>query len=109
MAREINLVPNIKEEMIKALKLRNFILFLCIVVVSATIAFGQQSAITGKEEMINSLSTKLNSYSDLNKFLTIKDQLGNIATLTNNKKVLSRTFSILSALIPTGADTVTIS
>lgn len=118
MAREINLVPNIKEEMIKALKLRNFILFLCIVVASAsiaitaifaTIAFGQQSALTSKEEMIDSLSTKLNSYSDLNKFLTIKDQLGNIATLTNNKKVMSRTFNILSALIPTGADTVTIS
>ena len=28
MAREINLVPDVKEEMIKALKLRNFILFL---------------------------------------------------------------------------------
>ena len=33
MAREINLVPDVKGEMIKALKLRNFIFFLCIVII----------------------------------------------------------------------------
>ena len=38
MAREINLVPDIKGEMIKTLKLRNFIFFLCIVVASASVA-----------------------------------------------------------------------
>ena len=31
MAREINLVPDIKNEMIKALKMRNLIFFICIV------------------------------------------------------------------------------
>ena len=36
MAREINLVPDVKGEMIKALKLRNFIFFLCIIVVAAS-------------------------------------------------------------------------
>lgn len=35
MAREINLVPDIKNEMILALKLRNLIFFLCIVVGAA--------------------------------------------------------------------------
>ena len=118
MAREINLVPDIKNEMIKALKLRNFIFFLCIIVAAASVGVtvvtglimgGQQLALTSKQTTINNLSNKLNSYTDLNDFLTIKDQLGNIATLTNNKKVLSRTFGILSALIPTGADTIKIS
>ena len=118
MAKEINLVPDIKDEMIKALKLRNFIFFLCIVVAAASvgvtvffglIAGGQQLAIDGKTNTINSLSNKLNSYSDLNDFLTIKDQLGNLQTLTDQKQVLSRTFNILSALMPTGADTITIS
>lgn len=118
MAHEINLVPDIKGEMIKTLKLRNFIFFLCIVVASASVAVtlltgmiagGQQAAIDGKKSMINKLSSKLNSYSDLNDFLTIKDQLGNLSTLSSNKTVLSRTFNILSALIPTGADTITIS
>ena len=118
MAREINLVPDIKGEMIKALKMRNFIFFLCIVVASASVGItlifglimgGQQIALEGKKNTLDNLSSKLNSYSDLNDFLTIRDQLGNLSTLSNNKQVLSRTFGILSAIIPTGADTITIS
>ena len=118
MAREINLVPDIKGEMIKTLKLRNFIFFLCIIVAAASvgitvifglIAGGQSIAVENKKATLDNLSAKLNSYSDLGDFLTIKDQLGNISTLTNNKKVLSRTFNILSALIPTGADSIVIS
>lgn len=118
MAKEINLVPDIKGEMIKALKLRNYIFFLCIVVAAASIGItvtaglimgGQQVVLDGKKNTIETLSTKLNSYSDLSSFLTIKDQLGNISTLSNNKQVLSRTFNILSALLPTGADTITVS
>lgn len=118
MAHEINLVPDIKDEMIKTLKLRNYIFFACIVVAAASIgltlifgliAGGQQLALSSKKDTIMSYSAKLKSYSELDDFLTIKDQLGNIATLTSDKKVLSRTFNILSALIPTGADTITIS
>ena len=118
MAREINLVPDIKNEMIKTLKLRNLILFISIVTAAASIGItaiialimgGQQLALDSKKASLELYSNKINSYSDLNKFLTIKDQLGNIATLTENKTVASRTFNILSALIPTGADTVTIS
>ena len=36
--REINLVPDVKDEMIKALKLRNFTFFVCIVVASISVA-----------------------------------------------------------------------
>ena len=115
---EINLVPDIKEEMIKTLKLRNLIFFLCIVVAIASVGItaiagaimgGQQLALTSKQTTIDNLSNKLNSYSDLDDFLTIKDQLDDISTLTSNKQVLSRTFNFLSALIPTGADSITIS
>ena len=118
MAREINLVPDIKGEMIKALKLRNFIFFLCIVVASASvvvsiifglIAGGQQAVVNGKQNTLKTLSNKLNSYSDLSDFLTIKDQLGNLSAISDNKKLLSRTFSLLPALLPTGADTISIS
>ena len=118
MAREINLGPDIKNEMIKTLKLRNFIFFLCIVVACASVVLtvlvglvmgGQQMAIDGKKKTIESLSSRMNSYSDLSDFLTIKDQLGNISTLTDNKKVLSRTFNILSTLLPTGPDTIKVS
>ena len=118
MAREINLVPDIKNEMIRALKLRNFIFFLCIVVASASVAAtlvvasiagGQQAVADGKKNTLATLSDKINNYSGLSNFLTIKDQLGNLSEIANNKKLLSRTFGILSALLPTGADTITIS
>ncbi|MBR6505390.1 hypothetical protein IKT18_00910 [Candidatus Saccharibacteria bacterium] len=116
--REINLVPDIKDEMIKALKLRNFIFFLCIIIASAsvavslifaTIAVGQQAIVDAKNTTISNLSSTVNSYSDLGDFLTIKDQLNNLDTISKNKKLLSRTFSVLSALLPTGADYIKIS
>ena len=118
MAREINLVPDIKNEMIRALKLRNFIFFLAIVVSSASIGvtlfvgfilMGQQAVLSGKDETIKTLSAKMNSYTDLGDFLTIRDQLGDIRNLSDNKRLLSRTFNVLSAIIPTGPDTIRIS
>ncbi len=118
MAREVNLVPDIKDEMIKALKLRNFIFFLSAVVAIASvgvtlfiglIAGGQKLALDGKKTTIDNLSSKLNSYTDLNEFLTIKDQLGNISALTNNKQVMSRSFDVLSAILPTGPDVINLS
>lgn len=118
MALEINLVPDIKGEMIKALKLRNLIFFVCIVVASAsivvslilaTIAGGQQAVVDGKKGTITLLSEKVNSYSDLSDFLTVKDQLSNIKEISDNKQLLSRIFGVLAALLPTGPDTITLS
>lgn len=118
ISREINLVPDVKDEMIKTLKMRNFIFFLCIIVASASIAAtlfvgsiagGQQAVVNGKKSTLEKLSSKVDSYSDLSDFLTIKDQLGNISSITSNKKLLSRTFNIISTLLPTGADTIKIS
>lgn len=118
MAREINLVPDIKNEMIKTLKLRNYIFFGCIVVAIASIASvvifgiiagGQKIAINNRQNTITKLSEKLNSYSDLNDFLTIKNQLDGISNITENKQVLSRTFNVLTAILPSGPDTITVS
>lgn len=118
MAREINLVPDIKEEMLKALKIRNMTYFACILAVVASVVVvvvlglimgGQQLALDAKGSTLGALSDKLGSYSDLDDFLTIKNQVDNIDLLSDNKKVISRTFNVLAALIPTGADTITIS
>ena len=118
MAREINLVPDVKEEMIKALKLRNLILFICIAVAAASVGVtaifglimgGQQLARDGKNTEIKNLSDKLNSYKELNQTLTIKNQVENIDTLSENKRIFTRTFNLLSAILPTGADTIKIS
>lgn len=118
MAREINLVPDIKGEMIKALKIRNLTFFVCImvalasivtIVVFAVITGSQRTVVEGKKGTLEALSSKIINYNDLSKYLTVKDQLGNIATISNNKKLLSRSFGVLSALLPTSGDTITIS
>lgn len=118
MAKEINLVPDIKDEFIKALKFRNFVFFLCIVVASASlviiliflsIAGGQQGFINAKQNTIEAMEQKISSYSDLSTFLTVRDQIGNIAAITDNKVMMSRTFNIISALFPVGSDRVNIS
>lgn len=118
MAKEINLVPDIKNEFIKTLKFRNLVFFACIVTASASliviliflsIAGGQQGIINAKQNTLTALEQKINDYSDLSDFLTIRDQLGNIASITENKIFMSRTFNILSAIIPTGQDYINIS
>lgn len=118
MAKEINLVPDIKNEFIKTLKFRNFVFFLCIIIASGSlvvilvfisISGGQQGFIAAKQNTIDALEQKISEYSDLSDFLTIRNQLGNIATITDNKVMFSRTFNILSAIIPTGADYISIS
>ena len=118
MAREINLVPDIKAEMIKTLKQRNFAFFICIIIAIASVAItilfgtivgGQKLVIESKKASLDSLSAKLGSYGELNDYLTVRDQLGNLSTLASNQNVLSRTFDILSAMLPQGADTITIS
>lgn len=115
---EINLVPDIKNDMIKTLKLRNFIFFICIIVAAASAvislifgitAGGQQAIVDSKQNTIKNLSQKITDYKDLNKFLTIKNQLSGLSEISDNKKVLSRVFNVLSALIPTGSDTIQIS
>ena len=118
MAREINLVPTSKFETIKAIRLRNFLLFLCIAVAGGAIAVvfvlgtilgGQGLMLSGKDNMLKLYSEKINSYSELTDFLTIKDQLGKLSTLADNKTLLSRTFGLLPVFVPANGDKVSFS
>lgn len=118
MAREINLVPSIKFETIKAIKIRNFILFLCIAVsigccvfvfILGTILGGQSLILDGKDKMLDLYSKKITSYDELTDFLTIKDQLGKLKVLADNRNVMSRTFNLLPVLVPTNGDAVNFS
>ena len=118
MAHEINLVPDIKGEMIKALKLRNFIFFLCIVVsagaiaiavVFGSIAGGQSLALDSKKKALATMSDTVNEYRDLSDFMTLQDQVSKLSVIANNKTVPSRLFNFISVLRPTNGDTIQIS
>lgn len=115
---EISLVPDIKKQAIKAQKLRNWILFVCIIV--SVIAIGmvvvlfgikgsQDISMTLQTNKMKTMSDKLASFDNLGEFLTIQDELGNLSTIAENQQSASRTFEILGAVMPQGPDTVTLS
>ena len=115
---EVNLVPDVKLEMIRLQKIRNLVFFVCIVVsivsVSTLVVLGgikgtQDLLISGQESHIKNLSDKITNYKELPDFLTIQDQLKKLSEINKNRPVLSRVFPILKNLFPTGADTITMS
>lgn len=115
---EINLVPDVKADMIKAQKLRNLVLFIAALVVAGcmlliliffAIKAGQDVATKNQDEQIKAMSSKLTEYDGLNEILTIQDQLNKLGNLSNNKTMLSRVFNVFSVLLPTGADRITLS
>ena len=115
---EVNLVPDVKLQMIRLQKIRNLVFFICIVVSIASIStvavLGgikviQDLLISGQENHIKNLSDKVTTYKELPDFLTIQDQLKKISEINKNRPVLSRVFPILKNLFPSGADTITMS
>ena len=113
---EINLVPDVKYKMIQMQKIRNMVMFICIVVASASIAVtlilgsvkgAQDLTMKGQDDSINQLSSKISSYNELSSFLTIQDQLQKISEIEGEQKVLSRIFPIFSTMVPTGDPSTT--
>lgn len=115
---EINLVPAIKTEMLKAMRLRNIVLFAAIIIVAifgggamvlGSITGGQKLTIADQTTRIDAMSDKISSFNGLSEYLTIKDQLGALATIDDQKKMLSRVFSFLVVMLPSAPDKVTLS
>lgn len=116
---EINLVPDIKQELLKAQSIRARVITGSIFVGVASIliltlliiyVFTVQT-IRGNlaDDSIKQGSEKLASVTDLTKTLTIQNQLTKISTLNSNKKIDSRIFDLLNAIIPPAPNNVRIS
>ena len=115
---EISLVPEVKRNMIKAMKFRNILLFCCIVLmavsggivmVMVTVWEGQNITMSGQDSRMKAMSDKLSNYGSLSEFLTIQKQLSQINQIVDDKKVLSRVFPVLSVILPEGPDTISLS
>ena len=115
---EVNLVPAVKTEMLRAMKLRNIVLFVAIIIVAifgggamvlGSIAGTQKLTIADQTTRIDAMSDKINSFQGLSEYLTIKDQLGALASIDDQRKMLSRIFSFLVVMLPTAPDSVTLS
>lgn len=116
---EINLVPDVKQELIKAQRVRatvvSFSILIgfiaaAIVTLLAIYAFGIQT-VRGvvADDAIDKGGKQLASVEDLSKTLTIQNQLTKISGQHDDKKIDSRIFDLLLAVIPPSPNDVQIS
>ena len=134
---EISLVPDVKSELLQKQKLRNLIIFICLIVAGICggvvlillgISSTQVLTITGQENEIgcrvegrpknknakceSDKGTGVLQFKNVNEILTIQDQMKSIGTLNENKVKFSRVFGLLDVILPDGknsSDTVLIS
>lgn len=116
---EINLIPDVKQELIRARMIRSGVISGAIVAIISAAAlvvvlsiyiFGVQTvrgAVADTE--IKKGGTQLASVDDLSKILTIQQQLTKMSSLNNSKKIDSRVFDLLQAIIPPAPNEVKVS
>lgn len=119
MIVEINLIPDVKKELLKAQRVRSTVVSISILV--SLIVLGIVAALliyifavqtvrgAVADESIKTESQKLSKVEDLSKVLTIQNQLTKISDLNAQKKITSRIFSVVSATIPEAPNTVNLS
>ncbi len=116
---EINLVPDVKQELIHAERVRSVVISLTIliglvavgiVVLLSLWVFGVQAARGAlTDNTIKKESAKLSSVEDLSSSLTIQNQLAVLPSLQQNKQIDSRIFDVLTTINPPAPNTVSIS
>jgi Tfp pilus assembly protein PilN len=116
---EINLVPDVKQELIHARMVRSTVVSVAIIVtiaagalvaVLAIYIFGVQAVRnTVADDAIKKGSSQLASVTDLSKILTIQNQLTKLSALNDAKSIDSRIFDMLQAVIPPAPNAVQIS
>lgn len=116
---EVNLVPDVKQELIDAERIRSLVISITILVGIAVIGlvvllglwvFGVQTArgaIT--DNTIKNESAKLLAVEDLESSLTIQNQLSLLPSLHEGKQVDSRIFDVLTTINPPAPNNITIS
>ncbi len=119
---EISLVPDVKAELINRLKLRNFVVFVCIIVslvcggvvlALVGVTSGQGIVLANQDTELqcrseganaktrcNGYGTAIKKFKNAAELLTIQDQMQNLASLNENKIKFSRVFDIMSTILP---------
>ena len=115
---EINLVPDVKQELIKAQRVRASVISasilvgiaaLGVVVVLAIWVFAVQTARNVlTDNTINSESQKLSQVQDVSNTLTIQNQLSKLGPMHDTKNIDSRIFDILTTINPPAPNNVAI-
>ncbi|MDR2063868.1 MAG: hypothetical protein LBQ02_03745 [Candidatus Nomurabacteria bacterium] len=119
---EITLVPKVKYQMLRAQKIRNVVIFFCIVVSSVMVGivvvlgttYASQLAVSqGRSREIDVAYAKIMEQPDVEETLTLQNQLTEIGELVDGKYEFSRVLGVINDIIPrnpqTGSPTVTFS
>ena len=115
---EINLLPNVKRELLKTRAMRNRVISISFLVGGASIAtvvvlaliFGSQIAAEAVQSgVIKDRNDKLMAVEDLNKVVTIQNQLTKINEQHSGKKINSRIFDVVTAVNPVAPNNVSFS
>lgn len=115
---EINLLPNVKRELLKTRAMRNRVISISFlvggasivaVVVLALILGSQIAAEAVQNGVIKDRNDKLMAVEDLNKVVTIQHQLTKINEQHSGKKINSRIFDVVTAVNPVAPNNVSFS
>lgn len=115
---EINLLPNVKRELLKTRAMRNRVISISFLVGGASIvavvvlALVLGSQIAGEavqNGVIKDRNDKLMAVEDLNKVVTIQNQLTKINEQHSRKKINSRIFDVVTAVNPVVPNNVSFS
>lgn len=116
---EINLIPDVKQEYLKAKRARMLvisgaiivsIISVVIVLLLAVYLFVFQAVRSqGADTAIKNKQQKITSTADLTNMLTLQSQLANISSLHSKQNISSRMFEVLGAIRPTQPNQVTFS
>ena len=115
---EINLLPNVKRELLKTRAMRNRVISISFLVGGASIAavvvlaliLGSQIAAEAVQSgVIKDRNDKLIAVEDLNKVVTIQHQLTKINEQHSGKKINSRVFDVVAAVNPVAPNNVSFS
>lgn len=116
---EINLIPAVKQELIKVQRVRATVISFSILIGLAAIAavtllaiyvFAIQTVrVVVADDAIKKGSQQLAAVEDLSKTLTIQNQLTKLSVMHDDKKINSRIFDVLLAIIPPTPNDVQIS
>lgn len=110
---QINLLPDVKLEYIKARRLKRTVISVCILVsavafavfalifVSVTVV--QKKHLSNLETDIQSQTKQLESMQNITKILTVQNQLDSLTGMHKEKPVASRVFTYIKQLAPTEA------
>jgi Tfp pilus assembly protein PilN len=115
---QLNLLPDLKKEFIKAQKAKAMVITIAIFVtlgafaVSALlfvyVTFIQQFQVNLASDDIGRKMKELKDIPDVDKYLTVQNQLASLPDLHNNKGQYSRLFDFLAVLNPSAPNNVTL-